>query len=374
MNYPDVTFLLLTYRQGRFVREAMRAALAQDYSPLTVVCVDDCSPDDTFAVLQDEAGSYAGPHRVVLHRNERNLGLGGSLNAAMQRVTTDLVIVAAGDDISLPERARRIVNEYREAGGCAFSICSAAILLDEDGVPLRILSPDTRTLTAEALARRYSTLLGATQAWHRDLFAVFGPYDARIWREDHIIPFRAALLGEIRAIQEPLVLYRSHSANMSWREGGGWRGSDWYFGELRRNAEENLLICHQRLADLAVAQSRGLLPAELLERLYAVANTRLREATAEVRITSRSSPFTRVAEVLHAVANGCRPRVGVRWILQYGAPRLWTWLHKSLQTLSAWRSGTEGIRLPVTGPSGSADRLSRGDGGQEDPPTPHSTT
>ena len=49
---PAVTFLLLTYNQGRFVRDALRAALAQDYSPLTVVCVDDCSPDDTFAVLQ----------------------------------------------------------------------------------------------------------------------------------------------------------------------------------------------------------------------------------------------------------------------------------------------------------------------------------
>ena len=78
MNDPDVTFLLLTYRQGRFVRDAMRAALAQDYSPLTVACVDDCSPDDTFAVLQAEAALYAGPHRVVLHRNERNLASGAA--------------------------------------------------------------------------------------------------------------------------------------------------------------------------------------------------------------------------------------------------------------------------------------------------------
>ena len=233
---------------------------------------------------------YAGPHRIVLHRNDQNLGLGGSLNEAMQRVTSELVVAAAGDDASLPERTRRIVDEYRQSLGRAHSICSAAVLVDEDGTPLRVLSPDTTTLTAEALARRYSTLLGATQAWHRDVFTVFGPYDARIRREDHIIPFRAALLGEIRAIQQPLVLYRSHSSNMSWRESGGWRGGLWYFGVFRRNAEESVLICHQRLADLALAQSRGLLRAEVLESLRAATNTRLREATVEVRITSCTLP------------------------------------------------------------------------------------
>lgn len=337
MKDLDVTLLLLAYSHGQFVREAMRSALAQDYSPLTVVCVDDCSPDDTFDVLQAEAALYTGPHRVVLHRNPQNLGLGGSLNAAMRRLTTELVIVAAGDDVSLPERTRRIVTEYRQAQGRAFAICSAAILVDEKGTPLRVLSPDPAILTAEALARRYSTLLGATQAWRRDVFTMFGAYDARIRREDHIIPFRAALLGEVRAIQQPLVLYRSHSANMSWTERRSRRGRAWYFLEQRRNAEESVLICHQRLADLAVARSRGLLRDGVLDNLHAATNMRLKEATAEVRMASRISALGRVSEVLRALAAGCRPRVAVRWMLQYGTPRLWTCLHEARRLLSAWR-------------------------------------
>ena len=346
MTDPDVTFLLLAYNQSRFVREAVRSALAQDYSPLTVVCVDDCSADNTFDAMQSEAALYAGPHQVVLNRNEQNLGLGGNLNAAMQRLTSELVIVAAGDDVSLPERTRRIVTEYRQSQGRAFAICSAAILVDEDRTPLRVLSPDPTTLTAESLARRYSSLLGATQAWRRDVFTVFGAYDPRIRREDHIIPFRAALLGEVRAIQQPLVLYRSHSSNMSWRESSWWLGAAWYFGEQRRNAEESVLICHQRLADLALAQSRGLLQSDVLAKLRAATKTRLKEATAELRIASRSHALGRLAEVLRALTRGCRARVGVRWILQYGMPLVWIWLHNARRALSGWRFRTSGeVRL-----------------------------
>ena len=228
------------------------------------------------------------------------------------------MIVAAGDDVSLPERARRIVNEYREARGCAFSICSAALLVEEDGSPLRVLSPDRRTLTAEALARRYSTLLGATQAWHRDVFAVFGPYDPCIRPEDHIIPFGAALLGEIRAIQEPLVLYRSHSRTCPGvRAGAGAvvSGTSANSAAMQRRAFSSVT---RGLPTSRWPSRGGSLRAELLKRLCAATNARLKEATAEVRIASHSGALTRVAEVFRAVANGCRTRVGVRWMLQYG--------------------------------------------------------
>ena len=45
---PLVTLALITYRQERFVREAVRGVLAQTYSPLQVVISDDASPDATF--------------------------------------------------------------------------------------------------------------------------------------------------------------------------------------------------------------------------------------------------------------------------------------------------------------------------------------
>ncbi len=48
---PLVTIGLVTYRQERFVRDAVRSVLAQTYSPLQVVICDDDSPDATFDIL-----------------------------------------------------------------------------------------------------------------------------------------------------------------------------------------------------------------------------------------------------------------------------------------------------------------------------------
>ncbi len=53
MSKPLVTFMLRTYNHERFIREAVRSALTQTYSPLQVVISDDCSQDRTFEIIQE---------------------------------------------------------------------------------------------------------------------------------------------------------------------------------------------------------------------------------------------------------------------------------------------------------------------------------
>ena len=55
--------------------------------------------------------------------------------------------------------------------------------------------------------------LGATFAYHRDCFTTPGPIPSNILCEDGILPFRAALLGKVAAIPEPLVRYRVHEGS-----------------------------------------------------------------------------------------------------------------------------------------------------------------
>lgn len=68
------------YKQGDAINLAIQSAFNQDYKgPLTIILSDDCSPDpdDTFAIMQKAAAEYKGPHKVVLNRNEKNLGIPG---------------------------------------------------------------------------------------------------------------------------------------------------------------------------------------------------------------------------------------------------------------------------------------------------------
>ena len=99
---PLVTLAVITYNQEQYIREAVDGALAQTYSPLQIIISDDCSPDATFDIAEDIVNKYEGPHDVLLNRNDPNLGIGKHVNKVMGLVKGDLVVLGAGDYISIP--------------------------------------------------------------------------------------------------------------------------------------------------------------------------------------------------------------------------------------------------------------------------------
>lgn len=260
---PLLTFAVITYNQATYAAQAAQAALNQTYTPLEIILSDDRSPDDTFAILQRAAETYHGPNRIIVRQTERNLGLIGHINDLMRLAQGELVIIAAGDDLSLPQRAEQIYETWQQSGQRAHSIFSNATWIDEAGHPLNPLhkapiSPHELTLSAYAARRVPALVNGATQAWTRTLFDLFGPIPEDVRAEDILLPFRAALLGEIRYIHEPLVLYRRDSGRLKDAQGRpslaqhrqrwlGWQ-------------QLHAAAYRARLRDLQTCQQRGLSP------------------------------------------------------------------------------------------------------------------
>ena len=213
---PLVSFLLFAYKQERFIREAVAGALAQTYAPLEVILSDDCSPDRTFEIMREMVAAYKGPHHVVLNRNNMNLGLGGHINRLMELAHGEYIMIAAGDDISLPERTEQICGEFSASNGKAMAVFSDMTEIDSAGNFLK--EADTRPRAGfnnpvQMCERMLEGITGASNAWHRKVFEVFGPLLPEIVFEDRVIALRAALLGEIRHIARPLVKYRRHQTN-----------------------------------------------------------------------------------------------------------------------------------------------------------------
>src|SRR5258708_7204477 len=98
-----VTFLLTAYNQARFVEASVRSALAQTYSPLTIIVSDDCSTDDTLAVIERTVAGYSGPHRVIVRQNPSNIAI-GHVRDLLPLVETEFVVLGHGDDLFEPRR------------------------------------------------------------------------------------------------------------------------------------------------------------------------------------------------------------------------------------------------------------------------------
>lgn len=281
---PLFTFALITYQQAPLVAEAVRGALAQTYSPLEIILSDDCSPDETFAIMQRMAAEYRGPHHVIARQTPKNLGLIGHINNIMEIARGEMVVIAAGDDISMPQRTERIHAAYLESGRQAHSIFSNAIWIDETGREMNLLRkqpvPHTElTLTNYAARHTLALVNGATQAWSKATFDFFGPMDPGVGAEDIVIPFRAALLGEIRYIHEPLVRYRRDSQRLNARPGQSSLAK--YRQEWLKWKRLTAAVQQGRLADLSLFTSRrGSAPQ--LESIRQMAQARLDQLRLEI--------------------------------------------------------------------------------------------
>ena len=190
---PLVSMLLIAYRQPDTIARAIRAALAQTYSPLEIVISDDASGDTTFAAMQAALAGYPGPHRIVLNRNPRNLGIGAHLSHLVSLASGELLFVTAGDDVSLPQRCEVVVQAWLAHGRRPDLIASALFDMDAGGgLHATIMPSDLQRYRciADWLADP-PFVVGAAQAWTRRLFDRFGPLPAGVVAEDLIMVFRA---------------------------------------------------------------------------------------------------------------------------------------------------------------------------------------
>ncbi len=156
------SFLMITYNQERYIKEALESVLAQDIDELEIIVCDDCSKDRTFEIASEIAQKYTGPFHIILHRNERNLGIGANFQKAYELSSGEWLFMAAGDDVSLPGRCR-VVAENIPFFPKALAFACYMSLIDENGRDYGVI-PDRNGLAA-----------GAGICWKREIFSVFPP-------------------------------------------------------------------------------------------------------------------------------------------------------------------------------------------------------
>ena len=262
---PLVSILLIAFNQQATVAEAVAGALAQTWSPLEILLSDDASTDGSFAAIEAAAAGYAGPHRVILNRNPRNLGIGAHLSHLVSLSRGELLVVAAGDDVSLPQRCERLVDAWLASDRQLDLIASALEDLDEQGrVHARITPSDLSSYrnAADWLARP-PFVVGAAQAWTRRLFDRFGPLPPGVVAEDLLMVFRAIVSGGALTLPEPLVRYRRGGVSRRRR---AMSPQDVVRGLLKNN-RSSLVELPQLLADARRAGQAAAVEAALTARL-----------------------------------------------------------------------------------------------------------
>ena len=191
-----------------YLRAAMESILSQTYSNFEFIIVDDGSTDDSSSIIK----SYQ-DDRIVLIKNEKNLGITKSLNIALARATGEFVARMDADDVSLPQRLERQVHYMREHTDVV--VCGTWVQLfgDKDKKICKVL-PDRQEMQIRFLFSNHTDIFHPTVMLRHAALIEHGIMynEAYPVVQDYRMWIDCCRIGACTNLPEVLLQYRIHQS------------------------------------------------------------------------------------------------------------------------------------------------------------------
>ena len=213
---PKVSVMIITYNQAHFIRETLDSVLSQDYDNLEIIVADDASTDETPAILQAYAAAH--PTRIFPMLNERNLGITGNCNVALNACTGELIAMLGGDDLFLPGKIRQQINAFVADPQVVLSYHPVEIFDSASNKTLTVTNQTARedTNSAEEMITR-GGIPGASSVMVRRSASIIG-FDPRLPTvSDWLFYIEVALNGKVVKLDGVYGRYRKHGSGISNR-------------------------------------------------------------------------------------------------------------------------------------------------------------
>ena len=94
------TIIVPVYNVEKYLSRCLDSLVHQTISDYEVLCVNDCSPDNSDLILAEYQEKY--PSRIRVINNECNLGLGRTRERALEHVCSEYVFFVDSDDYVAP--------------------------------------------------------------------------------------------------------------------------------------------------------------------------------------------------------------------------------------------------------------------------------
>lgn len=201
-----VSVIMPVYNMTEFVGEAIESILQQTFSDFEFIIIDDASDDGTDSVVR----SYT-DERIVLVRNDSNIGNYASRNKGMQQARGKYIAIMDADDIAMPERLAKQFD-YLEAHLDVLAVGTDCVFIS-NGQQKKVVGSYQDILFAlldnNCFIHPYLMI-------RVDVLRQLNGYDERYYYSaDYDLVCRLALRGKIENLTEPLILYRWHSSQIS---------------------------------------------------------------------------------------------------------------------------------------------------------------
>jgi glycosyltransferase involved in cell wall biosynthesis len=145
---PFVSIIINNYNYDKFLAEAINSALAQTYSSIEVIVVDDGSTDKSRNII----ASYDSQIIPVLKPNG---GQSSSLNEGFKISKGEIIFFLDADDVFVPEKVKKTVELFcrNSLVGLPVIFFNAFEAVDDKGLPIENITTSTIYPDWSALAK-----------------------------------------------------------------------------------------------------------------------------------------------------------------------------------------------------------------------------
>jgi glycosyltransferase involved in cell wall biosynthesis len=211
---PDCSVVIATHNRLALLQEALASALAQEDVDVEVIVVENGSSDGTPSYLRSlEDG------RVRSLITEEALGATAARNLGLARARGRWLAFLDDDDVWAPAKLRSQIAAMTAAGrNWSYTGC---VYIDRTGCVTAGTPPPAVHKVLSRLPRRYAIPAGlSSMVWRAGLLGQNGLLDQRLtYMVDWDLSLRLLRTGPPAIVNQPLVAYRQHGANMSVRAG-----------------------------------------------------------------------------------------------------------------------------------------------------------
>jgi len=215
---PLVTCILLAYNHEQFIESAIKGLLEQDYDNIEFIISDDSSSDNTYEIICAATKSHLAIKNIILNKNEENLGLVKHFNKLVNMAQGDIIVVAAGDDISLKSRVSNTVDIFSKNENITF-VSFHTDIIDIDG---KIISSSKAKYNGirefdlnDFLSGKKIPFNAASRAFKKNIYDTFGDLNSNSITEDTTYIIRGLIMGQTAISSDVGICYRKHDNNLS---------------------------------------------------------------------------------------------------------------------------------------------------------------
>ncbi|MGX9985171.1 glycosyltransferase family 2 protein [Soonwooa purpurea] len=215
---PLVTIIVVSYNQGKYIRENLDSIKSQTYSEIELIVADDASTDDSIEVF--ESWIQENNYSVKKNFHTKNTGLATVLNECIDLATAKYIKIIAADDFLHPKSIEKCVRKLEELGEEFGMVFSDTFAINENSKIIADITDYNKfgNVSPELFRKelvRGNRIAALTVLMRLDVVKETGSYDSKFIVEDYYRWLKINQKYLIAYIPEKLAYYRQHENNIS---------------------------------------------------------------------------------------------------------------------------------------------------------------